>query len=246
MGIHHGGNGDDVPPEGDRPPDPELPELPPEWGQVDIPDDPSALADEAERIRAELAEEKRTGRRRAEASAGATEHTSIGTPLLIMSVAVLITLVSLFAMAWSGSTTTPGGRVAADAPVQLPPITLIDHLGRQVAVSAQVPMVLLLVEECQCQSLTSATVAAAPPGVRVVTVGHSPPPPPVGLAPGEAAPLRLGDPTGLARAQLELDPPTDAATVVLVNGDGQISRTLPSATSVAQFQGDLTDLAGSG
>src|SRR3954470_5188308 len=41
-----GGNGGSWPPEGGGPPD-DLPEIPPEWGVVVVPDDPGELADEA-------------------------------------------------------------------------------------------------------------------------------------------------------------------------------------------------------
>lgn len=243
MGTHHGGNGGDVPPEGDRPPDPELPEVPPEWGE--IPDDPSELAAEAERVRAELAGEVEpvpAAPEPAEPEAGG--EPSIGTPLLIMSVAVVITLVSLFAMAWSGSGTLTGdGAGGAPEVAELPPITLTDPAGRQVALTAQSPMALLLVEECNCQQLVAATAASAPPGVQVVAVGHSAPPAPTSLGPDDPAPVRLADPTGRVRSELQLAAPADAATVVLVDRDGQITHTVPAATSVAQYQGDLTDLS---
>lgn len=253
MGKDHGGSGGDMPPDGDRTPDPELPELPPGWAHVEIPDDLSALADEAEQIRQELAEERRTGRRPGQAEPGPTSTqpsggltgTSVGTPLLIMSIAVMITLVSLFAMAWSGSGVNGrgGGQLPASGQVTLPPITLTDSVGRQVALTHQAPMVILLVEECECQSLVAATASAAPRGVRVVVIGHGVPPPPPGLAPDAPVPVRLADPGGMVRRQLELGVPTDAATVVLVNSETQITRTYQAATSVAQFQGELADLA---
>lgn len=252
MGTHHGGNDGNVPPDGDRSPDPELPELPPEWGDLTIPDDPSELAAEAEQIQSELARERLEGsaRRRSTGSAAGDGRTepSIGVPLLIMSVAVLITLVSLFAMAWSGSGTAPrgGSGTAGGDPDALPPITLVDAASRQVALAAQTPLAILLVEECACPGLLTGTVAAAPPGVTVAAVGHTPPSPPTGLEPSDPAPLLLADPAGEVRAGLGLDPPTDAATVVLVARDGQILQTHRAATSVAQFQGDLTSLGSGG
>lgn len=244
MGTHHGGNDGNVPPDGDRSPDPELPELPelpPEWGEVTVPDDPSELAAEAEQIREELTREQRSG------AAGGTGDgaPSIGVPLVIMSVAVLITLISLFAMAWSGTSTIPDPvrPGSGDTPAELPPMTLVDAANRQVALAAQTPLVIMLVEECECGGLVSATVGAAPPGVRVAMVGHAPPAEPVGLTAGEQAPLRLGDPTGLVRAELRLGQPTDTATVVLVDRDQRITQIEESATSVAQYQSDLTGLA---
>lgn len=246
MGTHHGGNGGgDVPPEGDRPPDPDLPELPPEWGEV--PDDPSELAAEAAAIRAELAQERisdRPGPTVPDEGRDGDAQPSVAAPLLIMAVAVVITLVSLFAMAWSSTGSLTGDREGPEpaGASGLPPLSLSDHAGRQVALQAQTPMALLLVEECDCQHLIAATAAAAPASVRVVTVGHSPPPAPGGLAPDDPQPLRLADPSGELRAQLDLGTPTDTATVLLVDGEGQIRHTVPAATSVAQFQGDLTDL----
>lgn len=254
MGTNHGGNGGDMPPDGDRTPDPELPALPPEWAQLEVPDDLSALADEAEQIRQELAEQRRTGRQLGRAHSHPAGHArqgsgvtgaSIGTPLLIMSIAVMITLVSLFAMTWSGSGDRIGADVRAPAggPATLPPITLSDPLGRQVALTAQAPMAILLVEECECQSLIAATASAVPQGVRVVVIGHTAPPAPASLAPDDPVPVRLADPSGLVRNQLQLGVPTDAATVVLVNREGRITRTYQAATSVAQFQGELADLS---
>jgi hypothetical protein len=249
MGTNHGGNSGDMPPEGDRTPDPELPELPPEWANLEIPNDLSALADEVEQIQRELAEERRTGRRPGRptpARGGGVFRASLGTPLLIMSIAVLITLVSLFAMAWSGSSGTSrsgGQQQPASGPATLPPIALTDHTGRQVALSQQAPMAILLVEECDCQNLVAATASAAPAGVRVVAIGHGVPPAPTNLAPDATPPVRLADPSGVLRRQLELGVPTDAATVVLVTSDGRIARTYQAATSIAQFQGELAGLA---
>lgn len=244
MGTQQGGNGGNQPPDGDRPPDPDLPELPPEWGDITIPDDLSELTAETEQIQQELAEEQRTGgpvRRPANPTSGS--EPSIGVPLLIMSVAVLITLISLFAMTWSGAgsvtpTSTDGG-----VPAELPPVTLTDAAGRQVSLLAETPAAIMLVEECDCASLIVDTIDAAPSGVTVVAIGHTAPPVPPGLTPGSPAPRLLGDQSGRLRAELGLGPPTDAATVVLVDGDGQITRTYRVATAVAQYRSDLTDLA---
>lgn len=231
-----------------------------EWPEVDVPDDPSALDAEAARIRAELAEEQRAARRerRRERRAQWREQwrpaddpdgtaaddrprgfaaPTVTLSLLVVSVAVLITLVSLFAMTW-GPPRDGGGSG------ELPPVTLTDPLGRQVALTAETPAALVLVDGCSsCEQLVSATVAASPAEVRVAVVDTSAPPAPSNLAPGDAPPLRLADPEGVLRAELDLDQPgNDAATVVLVDGNQEIVQTVPSATSVAQYQGELTDL----
>jgi hypothetical protein len=242
MGTQHGGNGDNVPPDGDRSQEPDLPELPSEWGDIEIPDDLSALAEEVEQVRQELERERREGRSLRRPARPHGSEPSIGVPLLIMSVAVIITLVSLFAMTWSGSTTAPDG-VSTEAPNQLPMLILTDAEGTRVSLADHLPMAIMLVEECDCGTLLAATAATAPPGVTVVAIDQQPPPRPAGLADADPVPLLLADPTGRVRAQLDLGPPTDVATVVLVNHEGQITRTHDTVTSVAQFQPDLTALA---
>lgn len=240
MATHHGGNGDNVPPDGDRSPDPELPELPPEWGNIEIPDDLSELADEAEQVRQELAQQRRDPRPTGRAGGG---EPSIGVPLLIMSVAVVITLVSLFAMTWTGSNAIRPDSASTEQPTHFPPLSLADGAGRQVTVSAQAPMAVLLVDGCDCESLLAATAAAAPAGVAVVAIAASAPAQPAGLGAGDPPPVLLADPGGRVRAELDLGPPTGAATVVLVNLAGQIVRTHPTATTVEQFRAELAELA---
>lgn len=254
MGTHHSGNGDNVPPDGDRPPDPDLPELPPEWGDIEIPDDASELADEADQIRQELAREQRDPQQRQPGESlpgprptgglrGSTgAESSIGVPLLIMSVAVMITLVSLFAMTWSGSARILPDSAGTDRPDQLPPLSLADHTGRQISLAAQAPMAMMLVEGCACDDLLAATVAAAPTGVSVIAIDRSPPDQPAGLPTDRPPPLRLGDPDGAVRAELELGVPTGAATVVLVNQAGQVTYTHLAVTSVEVFRTELTNL----
>jgi hypothetical protein len=240
MGKQRGGNGDNVPPEGDRPPDPDLPELP---AELTIPDDLSELGDEVERIRSELALERRLpGSIRRPARTG---EPSIGLPLLIMSVAVLITLVSLFVMAWSGTDSGIGDAevpTSAGGVTQLPPITLTDAGGQPVSLAGQLPMVLMLVESCDCGALLAETVEAAPPGVTVAAIGSDPPSPPP-ADPDHPAALLLADPNGLIRGQLGLGPPTDAASVVLVAQDGRITQSYPAATGIGQYQNELADLS---
>lgn len=251
MGKHHGGDSGN-PPDGDHQPDEpvDLPELPPEWGDLTIPDDPSELAAEAEQVRRELAERRAAeaghpsfGFFRSRESAGERQP-SVGGPLLIMSVAVLITLISLFAMAWSGSSRPTGVDPEADPVETLPQVTLTDADGSPVALTAQAPVAILLIEECtDCANLVAATAGAAPPGVTVAAVGHSPPPPPPGLEPDAPTPLLLGDPYQVVRASLALAAPTNAATVVLVNADQQVTHTFPTVTAIGQFQAELGDLA---
>jgi hypothetical protein len=100
MGTMSGGNG------GGWPSD-ELPELPPEWGTIVIPDDASELAQEATKVRRELRRQARQRRWRRrlhlpppKPHVGDEEATTLGVPLLVISIAVIATLTSLFAIAW--------------------------------------------------------------------------------------------------------------------------------------------------
>jgi len=109
MGTRSDGNGNGWPPDG-------LPDLPPEWGTVIIPDDPSELAQESARIRREIRRHDRQLRWRRrlhlpppQPPAGAEDDApSLGIPLLVISIAVIATLVSLFAIAWPAAQPRPG------------------------------------------------------------------------------------------------------------------------------------------
>lgn len=241
MGTHYGGNGGDPPPEGDRSREPELPPLPPEWGDLTIPDDVSELTEEAEQIRQELARKRpfRPGRRFL-ASPRFHVRSALGPPLLMVVVAIAVAMAGLIVMGWSSADMSrppaePIGR-------SVPAVTLTDHSGQPRPLADHAPMVLLLVETCSCERLLAETTAAAPPGVHVVAVGHSPPPP-VETDSGATPPLRLADPNGLIRAGLQLGPPTEAATVVLVNAQGHITHVVPAADSLAPYHRELADLA---
>jgi hypothetical protein len=134
MGTRSGGNGGGQSPDG-------LPDLPPEWGIVVIPDDASELAQESLRVRRELRRESRQRRWRRRlhlpppkpkpATDDEEEAPTLGVPLLVISIAVIATLVSLFAVAWPNTqqrphlqptavATTPA-EAPASRPVGVPP-----------------------------------------------------------------------------------------------------------------------------
>jgi len=84
----------------------ELPDLPPKWGKITVPDDPAELDLEAEGIRRELREEAKLARRRASRARlrqrwrlpeniDDPQQPSLLLPLLVLGVALLITLFSL-------------------------------------------------------------------------------------------------------------------------------------------------------
>lgn len=100
MGTRRGGDGGGWPPDG-------LPDLPPEWGTIVIPDDASELAQEATKVRRELRRQARQRRWRRRLHlppprprGDDEEATTLGVPLLVISIAVIATLTSLFAIAW--------------------------------------------------------------------------------------------------------------------------------------------------
>ena len=100
-------NGGDWPFDGGSPD--ELPDLPEEWGVIVIPDDLSELAEEVEAIRAELRQVERRTRWQRIAARPAVRRlrrvaaVALKAPVLIISMAVLVTVASLFASAWPGS-----------------------------------------------------------------------------------------------------------------------------------------------
>lgn len=262
MGKH--GNGDNVPPEGDRWPDepvgmPDLPALP---EGVIIPDDLSELGTEAERIRAEFEQEEREQRERPRdlgygpdlaeladpadrvhretpwfAGPSARPEPSVGMPLTIMSVAVVITVVSLFAMLMS----SPGARDQGGSGSPVPEVVLTDASGRATNVASLMPAAILFVESCECGELIADTVAAAPPGVTVIAVGATPPPAPADLPPGPGLVL-LGDPQGELRAALGLAAPPAGAATVVVADQREIIRTTPATDTVESFADALASL----
>jgi hypothetical protein len=125
MGTLSGGNGG-WPPE-------ELPDLPPEWGTIVIPDDASELARDATRVRRELRREarQRTWRRRlhlppARPRSPGEDASTLGVPLLVISIAVIATLTSLFAIAWPTSVPRPALQPSAVAttPASTPPASV--------------------------------------------------------------------------------------------------------------------------
>jgi hypothetical protein len=250
MSTLGGGNGDGWPPEGGGQSD-GLPGLPPEWGTVVIPDDPAELADEAAEVRRELRRKARRTlwRRRLglpPRAAGEDGQPSLGLPLLIMSIAVIATLTSLFAVAWPARTNhPPAPRTATNAVATtpgagtIPDLALADAAGVTVRLTEVGPAALLLVEGCtSCDDLVAATVAAAPQPVTVLVIGRTPP----SVATSVSSVRRVADPQQRLRTALELGPPGKQADVVLVASGGQIVQKFPAVQSVDIFRAELTRL----
>src|SRR5690349_770023 len=164
MGTLRGDNGG-----GERPQEGGgLPDLPPEWGTVIIPDDPAELDDDGARLRRVFRREafRRRWRRRLHLKAKPLRRVDedspgLAVPLLIMTVAVIATLTSLFAVAWPGQrprTTPPTTR--SPAAISVAEVAMLDANGVRVPLRDVAPAVVLLVEGCKCDALISSTVEA--------------------------------------------------------------------------------------
>jgi hypothetical protein len=235
----------------------DLPDLPEEWGVIVIPDDLSELADEVRAIRAELRQtEQRTRWQRFAARPAVRRLRRLGAaclraPVLIISMAVLVTVASLFASAWPGPPRSPATQRTAnttdDRSDSLPALELIGSDGRTVPLRGQLPAVVLITDGCDCDQLIMDTTAAVRPEIIVVTVSGGTSSPTAGLTPRTgAAPQPQGktvrtlrDPTGGLRASLHLGTPDGTAAALLVDRAGEIIRTVPRTKSVGDFRPDL-------
>lgn len=246
MGTLGNGDGGGWPPEGGDPFD-GLPELPPDWGPIVVPDDPAELAAEAAAVRRELRRRARRGGRRVapvRPDAPGTTQASLGLPLLIMSIALLAALTSLFAFAWpvqqkeatTARTTSPPPPRRA-----LPALDLIDRAGTTVPLRGLLPAVIILTDGCPCASLVTATAAAAPPAVTVVALANTraAPAPAVTTRRTFTAVRDLIDPAGALRDFVGVAPSQKTATVLLVTASGEVLRILPATTSIEEFRTDL-------
>jgi hypothetical protein len=238
----------------------DLPDLPEEWGVIVIPDDLSELSDEVEAVQAELRlAAKPTRWRRFVNRPGVRRLRKIATtavraPVLIISMAVLVTVASLFASAWPGPPRQPVTQRTANttaAPTgTLPALELIGTDGQTVPLRGQLPAVILLVDGCDCAGLVSDTVAAVRPDIAVVTIssataaataGGTPPTGATPQAQGKTVRV-LQDPSGGARSQLKVGKPDGTAAAVLVDRGGSIVRTVPRLAEVADLKPYLAQI----
>jgi hypothetical protein len=248
------GDNGEWPSDGGSPDD--VPGLPEEWGVIVIPDDLSELADEVEAIRAELRQTgahtrwqrftARPGVRRLRRIAAAGARA----PVLIISMAVLVTVASLFASAWPGPPRTPATQRTAnstdDRGDTLPALELIGSDGLPAPLLGQLPAVVLIVDGCGCQLLIAGTTEAVRPGVAVVIVdsGASASPtltPATGAAPqAQGKTVRvLRDPTGGLRSSQHLGAPDGTGAALLVDRTGKIVRRVLRTISVEDLRPDL-------
>lgn len=261
-------NGGSWPPEGGAPDG--LPDLPPEWGDIVIPDDLSALSDEVAAVRAEL--DDRLHRTPAQ---GSTAHpavralrrlgaAAVRAPVLIVSIAILVTLASLFASTWPGPARPPATQRTAnttdDSLDSLPALELIGTDGQTVPLRGRLPAVILLVDECDCSTLLADTAAAAPAGTAVLAVvsgatavtpgppSSTPPAQPAAAQPAAPPPARgepvpeLRDPTDGLRSAFDFAAPDGTAAVLVVDRTGSVVSKVRRTVSVEDFRPDLARL----
>ncbi|GGM30519.1 hypothetical protein GCM10011608_13890 [Micromonospora sonchi] len=216
---------------------PGLPDLPPEWGRVVVPDDASALADEAEQVRREL---------RRQLSAQPRRWRSPGLPVLVLLIAVVTTVAGLFTVTWPRANRSPGPVSSSPEPTPaqltsrtLPALDLVDARQSPVPLRGLLPAVVLLVDGCPCPDLIAATALAAPAGVSVVTVATGRP----RAAPAGTEVRTLADPTGGLRAFLRVPARPDTVTALLADRTGRIVLVVREAASVADYHAELIRLA---
>ncbi len=172
--------------------------------------------------------------------------------VLIISMAVLVTVASLFASAWPSPSRAPATQRTASstdaaAGGMLPALELIGADGAHVPLRAQRPAVILLTDGCDCAELVTGTIDAVPARITVITVtkgtatASAAGTPPTGATPqAQGKTVRaLRDPTGELRKSLNLADPDGTATAVLVSQSGQIVRTVNRVKSVETFRPDL-------
>jgi hypothetical protein len=236
----------------------DLPDLPDEWGVIVIPDDLSELADEVRAVRAELdlirpqTRWQRFATRPAMRRLRRIGAAGVRAPVLIISMAVLVTVASLFASAWPGPARSPATQRTAttteDVQDSLPALELVGPDGQLVALRGNLPAVVLLTEGCRCDQLVADTVAAVRPEIAVLTVTSKAPSagtvPPTGATPqAQGKTVRhLRDPAGGLRTHLGLTAPDGTATAVLVDRGGEIIRTFRRTISIEDFRPELARL----
>ena len=240
----------------------DLPDLPEEWGVIVIPDDLSELSDEVEAVRAELRQSDRTDRwHRLFNRPGLRQLRRLTlalmrAPVLIISMAVLVTVASLFASAWPGQPRQPIVQRSATSPDgsgdPLPALELIGTDGRGFPLRSKLPAVILVIDGCDCAQLVTETTTAVPPDVAllVIAAATTAVASGSGLPSAEAAPQAQGktvrllhDSAGTVRTDLKITGPDGTAAALLVDRSGLILRRFARVTSVEAIRPDLARLS---
>lgn len=225
-----------------------LPDLPPEWGVVVIPDDLTELDRESAELRREQRRKARRNRWRKRFGLGAApdgDAPPVGAPLLIMSIAIIAALTSLFAITLSTRATTIPEVKSTPAPATTPQmidLSLPDAQNHEVNIKQTLPAVILLLDGCTCTQLITDTVHAAPPNVTVLVVDRTAP-----ILPTAVRATALADPEQALLATYAGGPdraavPAGIPTAVLVDSNGTVRATVSPATTLASFQAHLNEI----
>jgi hypothetical protein len=246
-------------PDGGSPDD--LPDLPEEWGVIVIPDDLSELSDEVEAVRAELHlapppnRWQRFARRPAIRRLRRAGALLLRAPVLIISMAILVTVASLFASAWPGPPRQPTTqRTSGSVPAPgntAPALDLVGLDGQMVPLRGQLPAVVIITDGCDCAALIAETVTLVGPDVAILAVSTTAPSAansPSGLttaqtprADGKTV-LYLRDPAGSLRAHAGLTAQDGTAAVLPIDSGGTILHTLQHVVRASSIQSDLDRL----
>jgi hypothetical protein len=239
------------PDDGGTPPgDGDLPDLPPPWSDLVVPDDPRELAAEAAEVRAELARERRQLRWRRLFRSGLSIPFVALLLLLVAAMSSLIIVVTpvsrrLPEAAPQGTPTGDPGSIGG----LLPDLVLSDARDRPVQLRTVRPAVVLLMPPgCGCAAVAAELVVASRETmVHVELVGGDTAP---GLPNGsaDARVEGLADPDqNLARA-LTASPPGPVAaarpepTAILVRADGVIARIVGDVSHPRDLRNDMAAL----
>jgi hypothetical protein len=242
--------------EGDGPPSDNggLPDLPPEWGVVLIPDDLSELDRETSALRREQRRSVRRAKWRRRFGLPAKSGTDddnppVGTPLLIMAIAIVAALTSLFAITLStrtNSVTTPPPRPATPAVTPHMISLSLPNAATNKAINLQseTPAVILILDGCACDALISQTAAEAPQDVHVVIVDKIAPVVPAG---DQSKVIALVDSQQALRATYgpgvdRNATPGNQVTALLVDSAGNITQTVNRVDGLSAFKDALTNL----
>ncbi|BBH65078.1 hypothetical protein ACTI_17630 [Actinoplanes sp. OR16] len=241
----------------------DLPDLPEEWGVIVIPDDLSALSEEVAAVRAELntagpaTRWQRFTRSPAIRGLRRLGALAVRTPALIITMAILVTVASLFASAWPGPPRQPATQRTAntteDPSGKLPALELIGTGGQNVSLVSRLPAVIIVTDGCACDELIAETASLVKPDTAVIAVSSTIgtpgtatgtvklPPAQTPQADGKTVSL-LQDPTGGLRRHLGLEAPDGTAAVLLVDKFNRIVRLQRRLASIEEIRPDLARL----
>jgi hypothetical protein len=243
-------NGDGTPPSDNG----GIPDLPPEWGVVLIPDDPAELDRESSQLRREQRRSVRRAKWRRRFGLPPKvghddDNPPVGTPLLIMAIAIVAALTSLFAITLStrtnSGTNTPPTPAAPAVTPQMIDLSLPDATGREHSLLApKHPEVILILDGfANPESLITDTANSAPKGARVVVIDTTAPQIPAGVTTA----IALAD-----RQQVLLSTfgggadhhktPAGQVTALLVDSAGTVTNVVNHANGIDAFREDLLAL----